>query len=93
MRADVSTLMIRVNGQVEPHELDKVRVLGKSKLVGQIVAIVFVFVDGRDFAVMEDVAVDSCGDCWQLGDNIHRVLVRVLPVLRLGHAFGICLGK
>lgn len=81
VRADVATLVVGVDGEVQAHELDEVAVLGEAKLVGEVVAVVLVLLDWRNLAILVDVAVDLSGDRWELGDQVHRVLEGMLPVL------------
>jgi hypothetical protein len=91
--ADVSTLVVGVDGEVQAHQLNEVLVLGEAELVGQVVRVVLVLLDGRDLAVLVDVAVDLGGDGGQLCNEVHGVLKGVLPVLRLLHALGVGLGE
>lgn len=91
--ADVATLVVGVDGQVQPHELNEVLVLSEAELVGQVVGVVLVLLDGSDLAILEDVAVDAGGNGGQLGNEVHGVLERVLPVLGLGDAAGVGLGE
>ena len=90
---DVTTLVVGVDGQVQAHQLDKVLVLRETELVGQVERVVLVLLDGCHLAVLVDVAVDLCGERGKLGNKIHGVFKGVLPVLRLGHALGVGLGK
>lgn len=91
--ADVTTLVVGVDGEVEPHELDKVAVAAKAQLVGQVEGVVLVLLDGGDLAVLEDVTVDLGGDGGQLGDDVHRVLEGVAPVVLLVDTLGVGLGE
>ena len=85
--ADVATLVVGVNGQVETHQLNKVLVVTESELVGQVEGIVLVLLDSGDLAILEDVAVDA-------GSNeVHGVLEGVLPVFLLVQALGVGLGE
>jgi len=90
---NVTTLVVSVDGHVESHELDKVRVLGKSELVGQVPGEVLVLLGGWDLAVLEDIAVDAGSDVWKAGDQVHRVLKGVVPVLGLPDTLGVGLGE
>ena len=90
---NVTTLVVRVNGEVQSHELDKVRVLSKAELVGQVPSKVLVLLGGWNLAVLENVAVDARGDVWKSGDQVHRVLKGVLPVLGLLDTSGVGLGE
>lgn len=90
---NVATLVVGVDGQVESHELNEVLVLGETELVGQVPRVVLVLLGGGDLAVLEDVAVDARSDVGKLGNEVHRVLEGVLPVLGLLHALGVGLGE
>ena len=91
--ADVTTLVVRVNGQVQTHEFNKVLVAREAELVGQVERVVLVLLDSRDLAILEDVAVDLSGDGGQLGDQVHGVLESVGPVLLLVNTLGVGLGE
>lgn len=92
--ADITTLVISVNGQVKSHQFDKVLVIGKAKLVGHVVAIIFVLLNWCDLAVFVEVAVYSGSNGGKLGDKVHRVLKCMLPVFTLLDTFciGLCEG-
>lgn len=90
---DVTSLVVRVDGEVESHELDKVLVLGESENVGKVERVILVLLDGRDLSVGVEVSVDSTGEVWQFGNQVHRVLKGVLPVLLLVETLGVGLGK
>lgn len=87
---DITTLMISVDGKVQSHQLNEILVLTETQLVGKVEAVILVFLDRCDLATFEYVLVDSGSDSWELGDQIHRVLESVSPVLGLLHSFGVC---
>jgi len=91
--ADVATLVVGVDGQVQTHQLNKVLVAAETELVGQVEGVILVLLDGGDLAVLEDVAVDLGGDGGQLGDEVHGVLVSVGPVVLLVNTLGVGLGE
>lgn len=91
--AHVTTLVIRVDGQVETHQLNKVLVVAKSELVSQVESIVLVLLNSSDFAVLEYVAVNARSDRGKLGDEVHGVFESVLPVFLLVDALGVGLGE
>ncbi len=91
--ADVSTLVVSVDGEVQTHQLNEVLVLGETELVGQVESIVLVFLDGSNLAVLVDIAVDLGGNRGKLRDEVHGILKGVLPVFGLLHALGIRLCK
>ena len=91
---DVTTLVIRVDGEVKTHELNKVLVLAESEEVGQVGTIIQVGVDGGDLgAVLEDVLVDATGNVGELGNEIHGILEGGVPVLLLVDALLVSLGE
>lgn len=91
---NVTTLVVRVNGQVQSHQLQELLVLAKSEQGGQVGTVVQVLGDGTSqFAIVENVSVDSSSDVWQLGQQLNGVLVSVFPVVGLWRALGVCLGK
>ena len=91
--ADVATLVVGVDGQVETHQLNEVGVAAEAELVGEVEAVVLVLLDRGDLASLEDVLVDARGDGGKLGDQIHRVLKGVSPVVLLVDTLGVGLGK
>lgn len=91
--ADVATLVVSVDGEVQTHQLDEVLVVSETELVGQVVGVVLVFLNGGDTAILVDIAVDLGGNGGELGNEVHGVLEGVLPVLGLLHALGVRLGE
>lgn len=81
--------MVRVDGEVQSHQINKVLVSTKAELVGQVEAVVFVSLDGRNLSVLVDVAVDLGSDGGELGNQVHRVLKGVAPVVLLVEALGV----
>lgn len=93
VRADVTALVIRVDCQVESHQLNEVAVLAESELIGQVETVILVLLHWSNLAALEHVLVDSGGDCGKFRDQVHRVLEGVAPVVLLAHAFGVSLGE
>ena len=62
VRADVATLVVGVDSQVETHELNEILVLSEAELVGKIVTVILILLRRRNFAVFVDVAVYARGD-------------------------------
>lgn len=90
----VTTLMVRVDGQVQSHQLNKLLVLAKTEQSGQVGTVVQVLGNlASQLAVVENVSVDSSGNVWQLGQQLNGVLVGVLPVLGLWNTLGVSLSK
>ncbi|KAJ8127825.1 hypothetical protein O1611_g5810 [Lasiodiplodia mahajangana] len=75
------------------HQLNEVLVLTETELVGEVETVVLVLLDGRNLAALEDVLVDACSDGGELGNQIHRILEGVSPVLLLVYTLGIGLGE
>ena len=93
MSRDVSSLVVRVDGNIQPHELDKLLIVPVSEQVGEIGRVVSVLVDGWELAISKDIAEDSAGDIGELGNEVHRVFEGCLPVLALVDSIGVCLGE
>lgn len=90
---DVATLVVGVDGEVETHQLNKVGVVAEAELVGEVEGVILVLLDGSDLAALEDVLVDARSNVGELGDEVHRVLVGVGPVLLLVDTLGVGLGE
>ena len=91
--ADVTTLVVGVDGQVQTHQLNEVAVAAEAKLVGQVEGVVLVLLDRSNLAVLEDITVDLGSDGGQLGDEVHGVLEGVAPVFLLVDTLGVGLGE
>lgn len=91
--ADVTTLVVGVDGQVQTQELNKVLVLAEAELVGKVEGVVLVLLDGGNLSALEDVLVDAGSNVGQLGNEVHGVLIGVVPVLLLVDASGVGLGE
>lgn len=91
--ADVSTLVVSVDGEVKSHQFNEVLVLAETKLVGEIERVVLVLLNWSNLSSLEDILVDSGSNCWKLGDQVHRILESVAPVFGLLHSLSICFGK
>lgn len=62
--------MIRVNGNVETQELDKLGLVSVAEELGEVVRVVLVRLDGRELAPTVDVAEDTAGDGRKLGNPV-----------------------
>jgi hypothetical protein len=82
-----------VDGQVQAHELNKVLVLAKSKLVGKVERVILVLLDWDVLAILEYILVDAGGNGWELCNEVHRVLESVSPVVLLVDTSRVCLGE
>ncbi len=91
--ADVAALVVRVDGQVETHELNEGGVVAEAKLVGEVEGIVLVRLRRHDLAALEDVLVDAGGNGGELGNEVHRVLEGVAPVVTLVDTLGVGTGE
>lgn len=90
---DVSTLVIRVDGEVEPHELDKLLVLSETEQGAQVLGVVGRLVNGRKLVASVGVSVDSTGNVGKLGNEVHGVLEGRSPVELLVETVLVGLGK
>lgn len=89
----VATLVVAVDGQVQSHQFNELGIVITQHL-GKVIRPIFGGVNGSNArSVFVRVSVDSGGDHGQSGDQIHRVLIHVLPVFGLMHATGVSLGE
>ena len=93
VRADITTLVVGVDGQVQAHQLNEVGVAAVAKLVGQIVTIILIFLNWSNLSVLVCVAVDLGCDGRKLSNQVHRVLEGVCPVFLLVDALGVGFGE
>lgn len=91
---DVTTLVISVDSEVESQQLEELLVVAEAEEAGKVGGVVQRVVDGADdLAVLEQVSVDSRGDDGELGNEVHGILVGVLPVLLLVDTLLVSLGE
>lgn len=90
---DVTTLVIRVDGDVQSHQLDKLLVVAETEQGSQVGRVVLVGVNGGHLAVTVDISEDSSGNVGELGNEVHRVVESSLPVLLLVDTLRVGLGK
>lgn len=90
---NVTTLVVRVDGDVQSHELDKVSVVTETEQGSQVGRVVLAGVNGRELAVTEDVSEDSASNVGELGNEIHGVIEGGLPVLLLVDTVRVGLGE
>ena len=55
-----------MDGNVEPHELDKCLIVSKAEQCGEIVRVVFLQVNWWELSTTIDIAVYAARDAWQL---------------------------
>jgi hypothetical protein len=79
--------------QVEPHELLERGVLADAEHVGQVAAPVELRVRGDVLAVEVGAAEDVGRDVGELGDEVHDVLERGIPILIFGHLLFVAAGE
>ena len=68
VRRDVAALVVRVDGDVEAHELDEVGLVGEAEQVGEVVGVVLVGLDRGELAAAVDVTVDAASNGRELGN-------------------------
>jgi hypothetical protein len=89
---DVTTFVVRVDGEVQTHKFDELGVL-VTQQVREVGRVVQLGVNVGDFAVLENITVDARGDVGELSNQVVSVLENVVPVLRLGDTVLISLGE
>eukprot|EP01139_Manchomonas_bermudensis_P019093 Amastigsp_a676365_1425.p2 type:complete len:273 gc:universal Amastigsp_a676365_1425:611-1429(+) len=92
VRRDVAALVVRVDGEVETHQLVE-RGVVRPEHRGKVRRPVVLLREVNVLAAVVDVAVDARRNGRQLGDEVHRVLVGRVPVLRLVDPVRVRFGK
>jgi hypothetical protein len=90
---DVTTFVIRVNGEVKTHQFNKVLVGLETKKLGEVVRVILISLDLRELTIVIDVAIDTGSNVRKLGNQIHGILKGGVPVLGLVDTFSVGLGK
>lgn len=89
---NVATLVVRVDGKVQTHQLSELGVVD-AELLDEVGTVVEVGVGLSDNTILEDIAVDAGSNRGQLGDQVKGVLESVLPVVLLGNTLLVGLGE
>ena len=90
---DVSTFVIRVDGDVESHQVDELLIVTVTEQSGKVGRVILVGVNGWEFTVSVDVSEDSSGNVGEFGNEVHRVIEGGLPVVSLVDTGRVGLGK
>ena len=85
--------MIRVNGDIQPHQFDKLLIITVTKESSEVGRVILVLINGRDFAITKDVLEDPSGDTGEFGNEVHGVFECSLPVLSFVDTVRVSLGK
>ena len=91
--ADVATLVVGVDCEVESHQFDEIFVLAETELIGKVERVILILLDWCNLPTLEDILVDSGGNCGELGNQVHGILEGVAPVFGFLHSLSICLGE
>lgn len=90
---DVTTFVIRVDGEVETHQFNKVLVALEAQELGEVVRVILVGLNLSELTILVDVTVDTSSNLGELGNQIHGILKGRIPVLRLVNTFSVSLGE
>jgi hypothetical protein len=90
---NVTTFVIRVDGEVKTHQFDKVLVVFVTQELGEVVRVILIGIDGRELTILVEVTVDTGGNLRELGDQVHGILKSRIPVLGLVDTLRVSLGK
>jgi len=85
--------VVRVDGDVQPHQLDELLVVTVTEQSSQVGGVILVGVNGGHLSVTVNVPEDSSSDVWELGNEVHGVIEGGLPVLLLGDTIRVGLGE
>ena len=75
--------MVRVNGQVQPHQLYKLLVIAITQEGSQVGGVVLVLVNLGNLSTTVNIPENPSGNVGELGDEIHGVVEGGLPVFSL----------
>ena len=90
---DVTALVIRVNGDVQSHQLDKLLIVTVSEQGREVGRVILVLVNGRELAISKDISEDPSGDTREFGNEVHGVFKGRFPVLSLVDTVRVGFGK
>jgi hypothetical protein len=90
---DVTTLVVRVDGNVQPHQLDKLLIVTVTEQSSQVGRVILVGVNGGHLAITVDVSKDSSGNVGEFGNEVHGIVEGGLPVFLLVDTIRVGLGE
>jgi CTP-dependent riboflavin kinase len=82
-----------VDGDIEPHELNKFLVVSKAKKGCQVGRVVLVKIQSRQLVTTIHISEDASGNVRELGDQVHGILESGSPILLLGNTILVGLGE
>lgn len=85
--------MVRVDGNVQPHQLDKLLIVTVTEQGSQVGRVILVGVNGGHLAITVNVSEDSSGNVGELGNEVHGIVKGGLPVLLLVDTIRVGLGE
>lgn len=85
--------MIRVNGQVQPHQLNELLIITVTKHSGQVGGVILVLVDLGHLSITVDIPEDSSGNVGEFSNEVHGVIEGGLPVFSLVDTVRVSLGE
>ena len=74
--ADVPSLVVRMDGEIEPHQFREVVLVAQHG--GEVGGPVLVRVDAANLSVAVEIAVDGSGKRGQLRYQVHGILIHIL---------------
>jgi hypothetical protein len=90
---DVTTLVVRVDGNVQPHQLDKLLIVTVTEQGSQVGRVILVGVNGGHLAITVNVSEDSSSNVGELGNEVHGIVESGLPVFLLVDTIRVSLGE
>jgi hypothetical protein len=85
--------VVRVDGDVQPHQLDKLLIVAVTEQSSQVGRVILVCVNGGHLSITVDVPEDSSSNVGELGNEVHGIIEGGLPVLLLGDTIRVGLGE
>jgi len=80
---DVSTFVIRVNGNIQSHELNELLIFTETKESSQVGGVILVLVDSWEFTITIYISENPSSNIGEFSDQIHRVVEGSFPVFFL----------
>jgi hypothetical protein len=85
--------VVRVDGNVQPHQLDKLLIVTVTEQSSQVGRVILVGVNGGHLSITVDVPEDSSSNVGELGNEVHGIIEGGLPVFLLGDTIRVGLGE
>jgi len=90
--ADVTSFVIRMDGQIEADEFVELSVV-EAEHMGEVGSPIEVIIGGDELVLVIEMSIDVGGDLGKAGDQIEGIFESITPIFGLLHSFLIMLGE